>query len=151
LIKGVIMKKYIILLSLFYIGCESPVSNSEVIEHEFRVFSETLVKDSNSYYHMSLNPGVNQTFNTLTAYTTSEMIQKVGWYTEESWTYTHFNGEDFEVPLVNGASYTDVIGEAHTVFAPIYEMLGDTIKVYAEYIDENTNLLYTSWISIVLE
>ena len=145
------MKKYIILLSLFYIGCESPVSNSEVIEHEFRVFSETLVKDSNSYYHMSLNPGVNQTFNTLTAYTTSEMIQKVGWYTEESWTYTHFNGEDFEVPLVNGASYTDVIGEAHTVFAPIYETLGDTIKVYAEYIDENTNLLYTSWISIVLE
>ena len=145
------MKKYIILLSLFYIGCESPVSNSEVIEHEFRVFSETLVKDSNSYYHMSLNPGVNQTFNTLTAYTTSEMIQKVGWYTEESWTYTHFNGEDFEVPLVNGASYTDIIGEAHTVFAPIYEMLGDTIKVYAEYIDENTNLLYTSWISIVLE
>ena len=151
MIKGVIMKKYIILLSLFYIGCESPVSNSEVIEHEFRVFSETLVKDSNSYYHMSLNPGVNQTFNTLTAHTTSESIQKVGWYTEESWTYTHFNGEDFEVPLVNGASYTDVIGEAHTVFAPIYEMLGDTIKVYAEYIDENTNLLYTSWISIVLE
>ena len=145
------MKKYIILLSLFYIGCESPVSNSEVIEHEFRVFSETLVKDSNSYYHMSLNPGVNQTFNTLTAHTTSEMIQKVGWYTEESWTYTHFNGDDFGVPLVNGASYTDVIGEAHTVFAPIYEMLGDTIKVYAEYIDENTNLLYTSWISIVLE
>jgi len=144
------MKKYIILLSLFYIGCESPVSN-EIVEHEFRVFSETLVKDSNSYYHMSLNPGVNQTFNTLTAYTTSESIQKVGWYTEESWTYTHFNGEDFEVPLVNGASYTDVIGEAHTVFAPIYEMLGDTIKVYAEYIDENTNLLYTSWISIVLE
>ena len=144
------MKKYIILLSLFYIGCESPVSN-EIVEHEFRVFSETLVKDSNSYYHMSLNPGVNQTFNTLTAHTTSESIQKVGWYTEESWTYTHFNGEDFEVPLVNGASYTDVIGEAHTVFAPIYEMLGDTIKVYAEYIDENTNLLYTSWISIVLE
>ena len=144
------MKKYIILLSLFYIGCESPVSN-EIVEHEFRVFSETLVKDSNSYYHMSLNPGVNQTFNTLTAHTTSEMIQKVGWYTEESWTYTHFNGEDFEVPLVNGASYTDIIGEAHTVFAPIYEMLGDTIKVYAEYIDENTNLLYTSWISIVLE
>ncbi len=144
------MKKYIILLSLFYIGCESPVSN-EIVEHEFRVFSETLVKDSNSYYHMSLNPGVNQTFNTLTAHTTSESIQKVGWYTEESWTYTHFNGEDFEVPLVNGASYTDIIGEAHTVFAPIYEMLGDTIKVYAEYIDENTNLLYTSWISIVLE
>ena len=63
------MKKYIILLSLFYIGCESPVSN-EIVEHEFRVFSETLVKDSNSYYHMSLNPGVNQTFNTLTAHTT---------------------------------------------------------------------------------
>ena len=144
------MKKYIILLSLFYIGCESPVSN-EIVEHEFRVFSETLVKDSNSYYHMTLNPNINQTFSTLTAYTSSESIQKVGWYTEESWTYTHFNGEDFEVPLVNGASYTDVIGEAHTVFAPIYEMLGDTIKVYAEYIDENTNLLYTSWISIVLE
>ena len=144
------MKKSLMLLWLFYIGCESPVSN-EIIEHDFRVFSETLYKDGNSYYHMTLNPNINQTFSTLTAYTSSESIQKVGWYTEESWTYTHFNGEDFEVPLVNGASYTDLDGEAHTVFAPIYEMLGDTIKVYAEYIDENTNLLYTSWISIVLE
>ena len=138
------------LLWLFYIGCESPVSN-EIIEHDFRVFSEILYKDGNSYYHMTLNPNINQTFSTLTAYTSSESIQKVGWYTEESWTYTHFNGEDFEVPLVNGASYTDIDGEAHSVFDPIYEMLGDTIKVYAEYIDENTNLLYTSWISIVLE
>ena len=138
------------LLWLFYIGCESPVSN-EIIEHDFRVFSEILYKDGNSYYHMTLNPNINQTFSTLTAYTSSESIQKVGWYTEESWTYTHFNGEDFEVPLVNGASYTDAEGEAHTVFAPIYEMLGDTIKVFAEYIDENTNILYTSWISIVLE
>ena len=144
------MKKFLILLSVFYIGCESPVSN-KIVEHEFRVFSETLYKDGNSYYHMTLNPNINQTFSTLTAYTSSESIQKVGWYTEESWTYTHFNGEDFEVPLVNGASYTDVEGEAHTVFAPIYEMLGDTIKVFAEYIDENTSLLYTSWISIVLE
>ena len=144
------MKKFLILLSVFYIGCESQVSN-EIVEHEFRVFSETLYKDGNSYYHMTLNPNINQTFSTLTAYTSSESIQKVGWYTEESWTYTHFNGEDFEVPLVKGASYTEVEGEAHTVFAPIYEMLGDTIKVFAEYIDENTNLLYTSWISIVLE
>ena len=145
------MKKFIILLSLFYIGCENPTGSGGVIEHEFRVFSETLVKDGNSYYHMTLNQNINQTFSTLTAHTSSESIQKVGWYTEESWTYTHFNGEDFEVPLVNGASYTDNIGEAHSVFAPIYQMLGDTIKVYAEYIDENTNLLYTSWISIVLE
>ena len=145
------MKKFIILLSLFYIGCENPTGSGGVIEHEFRVFSETLYKDGNSYYHMTLNPNINQTFSTLTAHTSSESIQKVGWYTEESWTYTHFNGEDFEVPLVNGASYTDNIGEAHSVFAPIYQMLGDTIKVYAEYIDENTNLLYTSWISIVLE
>ena len=94
------MKKFLILLSVFYIGCESPVSN-EIVEHEFRVFSETLYKDGNSYYHMTLNPNINQTFSTLTAYTSSESIQKVGWYTEESWTYTHFNGEDFEVPLVN--------------------------------------------------
>ena len=146
-----IKKSLIVLLSLLYVGCESPTGVGEVVEHEFRVFSETLYKDDNSYYHMTLNPNINQTFSTLTAYTSSESIQKVGWYTEESWTYTHFNGEDFEVPLVNGASYTDVEGEAHTVFAPIYEMLGDTIKVFAEYIDENTNLLYTSWISIVLE
>jgi hypothetical protein len=31
------MKKFLILLSVFYIGCESPVSN-EIVEHEFRVF-----------------------------------------------------------------------------------------------------------------
>ena len=144
------MKKSLMLLWLFYIGCESPVSN-EIVEHDFRVFSETLYQDVNLYYHMTLNPNENQTFNTLTAFTSSEDIQKVAWYTDTTWTYTHFNGEDFEVPLVNGASYTDVEGEAHSVFAPIYEMLGDTVKVFAEYLDENTNLLYTSWISIVLE
>ena len=144
------MKKSLMLLWLFYIGCESPVSN-EIVEHDFREFSETLYQDGNLYYHMTLNPNENQTFNTLTAYTSSEDIQKVAWYTDTTWTYTHFNGEDFEVPLVNGASYTDVEGEAHSVFAPIYEMLGDTVKVFAEYLDENTNLLYTSWISIVLE
>ena len=144
------MTKSLMLLWLFYIGCESPVSN-EIIEHDFRVFSEILYKDGNSYYHMTLNPNENQTFNTLTAFTSSEDIQKVAWYTDTTWTYTHFNGEDFEVPLVNGASYTDIEGEAHSVFAPIYEMLGDTVKVFAEYLDENTNLLYTSWISIVLE
>ena len=149
--KGVNMKRFLILLAIFYVGCENPTGSGEVIEHEFRVFSETLHKDDNLYYHMTLNPNTNQSFSTLTAYTSSDWIQKVGWYTDTTWIYTHFNGEDFEVPLVNGVAYTDVDGEAHTVFAPIYEMLGDTVKVYAEYVDENTNLLYTSWISIVLD
>ena len=68
---------------------------------------------------MTLNPNINQILVHL-PYTSSESIQKVGWYTEESLIYTHFNGEDFEVPLVNGASYTDIDGEAHLV-SSIYE------------------------------
>ena len=82
-------------------------------------------------------------------HTSSESIQKlVG--IQKKVGLIHILMEDFEVPLVNGILYR-CRGRSLCGVCSIYEMLGDTIKVFAEYIDENTNLLYTSWISIVLE
>ena len=43
------------------------------------------------------------------------------------------------VNLVNEASYTDELGEAHTVLGIWNEFIGDTVKVYAGYNDEYDN------------
>jgi hypothetical protein len=50
---------------------------------------------------------------------------------------TGFNG--YEVPIVNGASYSDEEGEVSTVIAPVKTMRGDTATIFYGYYD---NWLY---------
>ena len=47
--------------------------------------------------------------------------------------------QEYETDLVNHHSYTDEDGEAHIVFGPWNEFIGDTVTVYASYEDENYN------------
>jgi len=130
-------------LSFVLIGCNKN-EKEEIIEHDFRVFSNKLEKDAKSYYHMDLVDNNNENEAIIFSRTSSDWIQKVGWYCEEK-------NSNYQINLHPATSYTDVGGETHTVIYPRNNMIGDTIKVFAEYIDENTNLLYTSWISIVLD
>ena len=46
---------------------------------------------------------------------------------------TWFSG--FEVPIVNGASYSDLDGYVSTMIAPVKTMLGDTATIYYGYYD----------------
>ncbi len=113
-------------------------------EHDFRVFSNILEKDSNLYYHMELKQNNDENITVVHSVTSSDWIQKVNWHCEEI-------NKNYQITLSPVSSYTNADGESHTVIYPRNNMVGDTIKVFAEYIDENTNLLYTSWISIVLD
>ena len=41
---------------------------------------------------------------------------------------TWFDG--FEVPIINGASYSNEEGEVNTMIAPVRSMIGDTATIY---------------------
>ena len=52
--------------------------------------------------------------------------------------------EGFEVPIINGASYSREDGEVNTMIAPVRSMRGDTATIYYEYYD-NWTYDNTSW------
>ena len=141
------------IISMLLVGCEDPYfanlhSEEGTETYSFDVSAVYLYTDSNGYFHMTLDPSSVQTLTRLVAYTNNPDIQKVMWDADAYWVY---NGED--IPLVNSDSYSDgPSGEAYTMFAPIYSMLGDTIRVYSWYYDEhNGDRYYTDYIEVVLD
>jgi len=141
------------IISMLLVGCVDPYfanlhSEEGSEEYLFEVSTVWLEADGNGYFHMELSSGSNQTLTRLVAYTNNPNIQKVMW---EADTYWIFQGE--EVPVVNSASYSDeYTGEAYTMFAPIYDMLGDTLRVYSWYYDDyNGDKYYMDYIEVVLD
>ena len=63
----------------------------------------------------------------------------------------YYNGEQFGAPIINHSSYTDEIGEAHTMFGPHNSMVGDTVMVYVGYVDSIYDVEYTQIIDIILD
>ena len=149
------------IISLFLIGCEL---EPQPVEYDFELYGESLSLDENGFYHFDLSDGI--VYNGITsrtklvANTNNPNIQKVGfvashyWYVGDTLGYvvsrgltddlvyvsydtsyvTWFNG--FEVPVVNGASYSDMHGEVNTMIAPVQTMKGDTLTIEYSYYDE---------------
>ena len=120
--------------------------------------------DGNGFYHLPIDTTKWQTLHRLTSVVTRDSVGvnviKVSWYSNHYWligdtlgymientgsddlwyvgydtTYiTWFNG--FEVPVVNGASYSDMHGEVNTMIAPVKTMRGDTISIGYSYFDD---------------
>lgn len=120
--------------------------------------------DGNGFYHLPIDTTKWQTLHRLTSVVTRDSVGvnviKVSWYSNHYWligdtlgymientgsddlwyvgydtTYiTWFNG--FEVPVVNGASYSDMYGEVNTMIAPVKTMRGDTISIGYSYYDD---------------
>ena len=60
--------------------------------------------------------------------------------------------QEYQVPVINNSSYTDDIGEAHSMFGPHMSMVGDTILVTCGYTDEwNGDRNYSKLIYVVLD
>ena len=51
--------------------------------HEFKIFSNQLEQDSKLYYHINLVDNNDENKAIIFSRTSSEWIQKVGWYCEE--------------------------------------------------------------------
>jgi hypothetical protein len=135
--------------------------------------------DGNGFYHLPIDTTRWQTLHRLTGVVNRDSIGvnviRFSWYSNHYWvigdtlgyvientgsdelwyvgydtTYiTWFNG--FEVPVVNGSSYSDVHGEVNTMFAPVKTMKGDTVTIGYSYYDDWKQEETVGEFSIVLD
>ena len=120
---------FIFIYTLILTGCDvdSISGPSEDTSGFLTITAPDLEMDINGYYMMTFNPDYIQTFTTLNA-ETGRSYEKVAWQSNKEilisghWTQ-----------LVNGSSYTDDEGTAHTVLGVWGEFMSDTIKVWCGY------------------
>ena len=151
-------------ISLF-IGCED---QNQIDPIEFELNSG-LVIDGNGYYHLTLDTENWQTLHRIEGRVIRQghddgvNVIKFGWSSSHFWMlgdtlgyivhqgltddliYVSYDTsyvtgfEGYEVPIVNGASYSDYHGYVNTMIAPVKSMRGDTATVFYGYYD---NWLY---------
>ena len=141
----------LILFTLCFWGCDDSISGptEEPLHYDFSL-STDLEIDENGYYSMYLN-SEGQSLKRLTAYTNQfDIPQNVQWACDTQWSYEYM-GNTFYVDIVNPSSYTDSYGEANTMFGPMSEMVGDTIKIYSGYRDLVWETIYVDSLFIILK
>ena len=85
-----------------------------------------LVNRGNGNYDLELN-SYGQTLTRLYV-DCGESNASVWWDTNAVHTHIHM-GETFETKMINGFSYSSSNGYAYTMFGPMPEMVGQTVKV----------------------
>ena len=85
-----------------------------------------LVNKGNGKYDLELN-SYGQTLTRLYV-DCGESNASVWWDTNAVHTHIHM-GETFETKMINGRSYSSSNGYAYTMFGPMPEMVGQTVKV----------------------
>ena len=140
---------YIFIYTLL-VGCDTQsiltndTSEECVGNYYLEISAPSLQIDENEYYHMEWLEGYNQTFSTLDANTGSDVITKVMWDSDSG-----INHSGYWVSSVNPASYTND-GVAHTVLSAWEEQIGDTLTIYAGYVD-NCYIEYIDSIKVVVD
>ncbi len=139
----------VIFISILIVSCDNQnnvLGTNNDVDLYFLELTSYLQKDENGYYHMNLLDGYSQTFTTLTAKTGSNFTtQKLSWVTDKEILI-----DGHWIRPVNGSSYTDEWGEAHTVFSGWFDFIQDTITVFAGYKDEFENQ-YLDSLKIIVE
>lgn len=124
------MKYLLILLVAVFVSCSSPTSPTTTFVPEMSI-EPNLTMDSNGYYRMNVERSVRQTLHRISLNTNYEKSTRIEWFGNSSWIYNHM-GFEFEIPVINGVSYTSIDdGTAQTIFAPVVELVGDTITIVA--------------------
>ena len=152
-----------VLVSLLFISCESPTSSDEFADLSFDM---KLSKDSNGYYHLTLDRNNWQTLHRVSGSIVKDGYVenfRVEWESDLYWiigdtlgyivsrglnmnlqyvnydtTYlTQFNG--MEVPTSNQVSLSNSSGEFNNMIAPVRSMIGDTMRLTADWYDSYTD------------
>lgn len=111
-------------------SCSTPTSPTETFQAEISI-EPNLIKDANGYFHLDVIRSNQQTLHRISLNTNYDKSTRVEWFANSNWIYNHL-GIDFEVPVINGVSYTSPDdGSAQTMFAPVVELIGDTVTVVA--------------------
>ena len=144
------MKNYIVCLIiklfivLLFFGCSNPYElvftpqEEEELSPILMEIDTRLPIDENGYPLLYINPNTYQTLHRIKGYLTRDdkpvNIVKVGWWSNHYWEY-----DGFDVPIVNGSSYSNEDGEVNTMLGVIGSMVGDTITIYYGYYDDWTS------------
>lgn len=124
------MKYLVILFVVAIVSCTNPIESDSAFEPDISI-EANLEKDGNGYYHMYVERSNMQTLHRISLNTNFENSIRVEWDANSHWIGTHF-GFEFEIPVINGVSYTSTDdGSAQTMFAPVVELVGDTVTVTA--------------------
>ena len=153
-----------VLVSLLFISCESPTSSDEFADLSFDM---KLSKDSNGYYHLTLDRNNWQTLHRVSGSIVKDGYGyenfRVEWSSNLYWiigdtlgyivsrgldmnlqyvnydtTYlTQFNG--LEVPTSNMVSLSNSSGEFSNMIAPVKSMIGDTMRLTADWYGDYTS------------
>ena len=153
-----------VLVSLLFISCESPTSSDEFAD---LAFDMRLTQDTNGYYHLTLDRNNWQTLHRVSGSIVKDGYGvenfRVEWESDLYWiigdtlgyvvsrglnmnlqyvnydtTYlTQFNG--MEVPTSNQVSLSNSSGEFNNMIAPVKSMIGDTMRLTADWYDSYTD------------
>jgi hypothetical protein len=146
-----------------FTGCSLPFEPElSTIEFELDARMEA---DSNGYYHLTLDTTKWQTTHRISGHVyrdgESVNVLKFGWGSSHYWivgdefgyfvtntgltdngTYVGYDTtfvdwfSGYEVPIVNGSSYSRMDGEVNTMIAPVKTMRGDTATIYYGWYDD---------------
>ena len=127
------MKK--LLLLILIMGCEGNPFGSMEDKLSSIVFELENEVDENGYIHILADRNRFQTTYRISGhlYRDNEPMNtaRMGWFSETHWLY-----EEYEIPIVNSASYSREDGEVNTMMAILNSMIGDTIVVLYVIIDD---------------
>ena len=151
-----------LIASLFLIvGCTNPFSSEDRDEFATIKFDMRLNEDSNGYYHLTVDRGSWQTLHRVSGSITNEGFgvenfrveweSNLYWYMGDSASYIINRGINsegqyvtrdtsyiigftgMEVPTSNRVSYSNSSGEFNNMIAPVRSMVGDTMKLTANW------------------
>ena len=152
-----------ILVSILLTSCESPTSSKEFAD---LTFDMRLTQDTNGYYHLTLDRNKWQTLHRVSGSIVKDGYGvenfRVEWESDLYWiigdtlgyivsrglnmnlqyvnydtTYlTQFNG--LEVPTSNQVSLSNSSGEFNNMIAPVRSMIGDTMRLKADWYEDYT-------------
>ena len=158
------VKRILIGSFLLFIGCSNPLKDNDRNDEFATIkFDMRLPEDSNGYYHLTVNQDSWQTLHRVSGSITQdgygvenfriEWESNLYWYLGDTLGYvvkrglnwnlqyvsydtvyiTGFTGH--EVPTSNQVSLSNRGGEFNNMIAPVKSMVGDTMKLTADWYD----------------
>jgi len=132
MVKNIIKYIFIYTICVITIGCDNPMSNQSC-DYCYLELEAPNLPMVNGVYQLDYNNGSLQTFTQLRAYVGYE-LEYVGWTTD-----TYFQGCTWnyceDVPIVNGAGYSDDDGYSYQMMGVYEENIGQTATIWVGYRD----------------
>ena len=133
MLKNIIKYIFIYTIGILFVGCDNPMSQNSCDYCHLELEAPDLPMDENGIYHLDFNDNSLQTYAQLRAYVGYE-YEYVGWTTDASfegctWDYCE------DIPIVNGASYSNEDGYASQMMGVMEENIGQTATIWVGYYD----------------